>query len=111
MSPDVTIALAALTKSPGEEMVGNPVELLATHHSRAGEMDAYERLLGDAMRGDPTLFAREDYVEAAWKIVDPILGNKTPLFFYEPNTWGPRKVESRIVPPRGWHDPQVSAPE
>jgi glucose-6-phosphate 1-dehydrogenase len=110
VSPDVTIALAALTKNPGEEMAGSQVELLATHHSRLGEMDAYERLLGDAMRGDPTLFAREDYVEAAWKIVDPILGNRTPLFFYEPNTWGPREVESRIVPPRGWHDPQVAAP-
>lgn len=110
VSPDVTIGLAALTKQPGEEMIGNQVELLATHHSRTGEMDAYERLLGDAMHGDPTLFAREDYVEAAWKIVDPILNNKTPLFFYEPNTWGPTEVESRIVPPRGWHDPQVPEP-
>ena len=69
-------------------------------------MDAYERLLGDAMKGDPTLFAREDYVEEAWRIVDPVLGNVTPLYEYEPGTWGPPEMEQTVAPPGGWVDPK-----
>ena len=67
-------------------------------------MAPYERLLGDAMQGDQHLFAREDSVEAAWSVVDPILGNVTPVYEYEPNTWGPPEAE-RIKPPDGWFDP------
>ena len=74
---------------PEEKMIGQSVELLASHHPGAGEMDAYERVLGDAMEGDATLFAREDYVEEAWRIVDPVLKADTPVYEYEPNTWGP----------------------
>src|SRR5262249_25236119 len=73
ISPDVTIALGMMTLTPGDEMVGEAVEMLVSHHPQPGEMDAYERLLGDAMAGDTTLFAREDYVEEAWRIVDPAL--------------------------------------
>jgi glucose-6-phosphate 1-dehydrogenase len=70
-------------------------------------MDAYERVLGDAMAGDPMLFAREDYVEEAWRIVDPVMKQRTPVFEYEPGSWGPREVES-VTPSGGWHNPTVA---
>ena len=70
-----------------------PAELLASSRPGAQEMDAYERVLGDAMTGDRTLFAREDYVEEAWRIVDPVLKAGTPVFGYEPGTWGPKEVD------------------
>ena len=80
LSPDVDDrARRRWSRAPGEAMAGRPVELLACHHADADEMDAYERLLGDAMEGDATLFAREDYVEEAWRIVDPVLGSATPV--------------------------------
>jgi glucose-6-phosphate 1-dehydrogenase len=88
LSPDVRIALGARAKLPGERMIGEDVELVARHH-HPDEMPAYERLLGDAMRGDPALFVREDAVEAAWAIVEPILDDRTPPSVYEPGTWGP----------------------
>jgi glucose-6-phosphate 1-dehydrogenase len=72
-------------------------------------MDAYERVLGDAMRGDATLFAREDYVEEAWRIVDPVLQDSTPIYGYEPGTWGPSEVDSRVAPPGGWVNPSLSS--
>jgi len=72
VTPNLAIAIVALVKKPGDEMTGEEVELLATEHSDSEEMLAYEELLGDAMHGDPTRFAREDYVEEAWRIVDPI---------------------------------------
>jgi glucose-6-phosphate 1-dehydrogenase len=90
-----------------EETIGQPVELMARRHPRAGEMDAYERVLGDAMAGDATLFAREDYVEEAWRIVDPALKAGTPVFEYEPKTWGPKEAE-RVTPPGGWDNPVVA---
>ena len=68
-------------------------------------MDAYERVLGDAMQGDRTLFAREDYVEEAWRVVDPVVKARTPIYDYEPGTWGPKEVDSRITPPGGWQNP------
>jgi glucose-6-phosphate 1-dehydrogenase len=82
-------------------------ELLASRHPGAREMDAYERVLTDAMAGDATLFAREDYVEEAWRIVDPVLKAGTPLHEYEPKTWGPAEVES-VTPPGGWSNPVVN---
>ena len=72
--------------------------MIASQHPRADEMDAYERVLGDAMAGDATLFAREDYVEEAWRIVDPVLKAGTPVFEYEPNTWGPSEVDQQVAP-------------
>jgi glucose-6-phosphate 1-dehydrogenase len=107
LNPDVSIALGAMTKTAGEEMKGQCDELLMSHHVGGDEMDAYERLLGDAMRGDATLFAREDTVEAAWRIVDPILGGRVPVETYEPNTWGPADALTSVRPPGGWHNPVV----
>ena len=92
---------------PGDRLEGGPVELVASHHPTGDEMDAYERLLGDAMRGDQVLFAREDYVEEAWRIVAPILGNAAPVRPYEPGTWGPIEVDTLIAAAAGWHNPVV----
>jgi glucose-6-phosphate 1-dehydrogenase len=108
LSPDITIGLGTMVMDPGDEMVGRPVELVATHKPDGDEMEAYERLLGDAMRGDQTLFAREDYVEQAWRIVDPILEKSTPVYEYEPGTWGPDEVNRLVSPPGGWHDPVLN---
>lgn len=108
ISPDVVIALGMTVMAPGEEMAGVGTEMLASRHPRADEMDAYERVLGDAMEGDATLFARQDYVEEAWRIVDPLLKKITPVFEYEPNTWGPREVEQKVEPEGGWLNPVVT---
>ncbi len=83
VSPDATIALGMMVLTPGEEMAGQATEMVASRSPCASEMDAYERVLGDAMAGDPTLFAREDYVEEAWRIVDPVLKADTPSYQYE----------------------------
>ncbi len=104
LGPDVAIALGVRSKVAGEGMVGENVELLAGHHE-ANEMTPYERLLGDAMRGDATLFTREDSVEAQWRAVDPVLGDATPLHEYEPGTWGPSEARSVISRAGGWHTP------
>ena len=89
-------------------MVGERIELVAGHGSgdELDPMDPYERLLGDAMKGDTTLFVRGDGVEAAWHVVQPILETPMPLHEYEPNTWGPREADRLIE--GGWHSPQVS---
>ncbi len=107
ISPEVEIALGVMVKLPGEEIAGRRVELLAYQHPTSDEMDAYERLLGDAMKGDATLFARQDYVEEAWRIVDPVLNGDTPVYEYEPNTWGPLDVEHPISPVGRWHNPSA----
>jgi len=110
ISPDITFAICLNNISPTDETASQPEEIMASHYPRAGEMDAYERVLGDAMAGDATLFAREDYVEEAWRIVDPVLKAGTPVFEYEPNTWGPAEVE-KVTPPGGWHDPVINGHE
>jgi len=106
IGPDVAIAMGMTVMAPGEKLVGQPAEMIASEQSSAEEMDAYERVLGDAMAGDPTLFAREDYVEEAWRIVDPVLKKVTPVYPYEPKNWGPAETE-RVMPPGGWKDPIV----
>ncbi len=108
ISPDATIALGMMAESPSDEMVGEPMEM-QTREDPLGEMDAYERLLHDAMAGDATLFAREDYVEEAWRIVDPVIKANTPVYEYEPGTWGPAEAQQRIVPPDGWENPVMEA--
>jgi glucose-6-phosphate 1-dehydrogenase len=108
ISPDVQIALGVMVKEPGEVMAGREIELLACHHHTKDTMDAYERLLGDAMKGDATLFAREDYVEEAWRIVDPVLKADTAVHEYAPNTWGPAEAASAVSPPEGWHNPAAT---
>ena len=108
ISPDITIAIGANAIAPGTETECVSAEMLASRHPRADEMDAYERVLGDAMAGDPTLFAREDNVEEAWRIVDPVLQAGTPVYEYEPGTWGPKEVEESVTPPGGWQNPVVT---
>jgi len=103
LSPDVVIAMGLMSLAPGEAMGLQAGEMVATS-SDAGDMDAYERLLGAAMAGDNSLFAREDYVEEAWRIVDPVLKKGTPICTYAPNTWGPAEV-ARVTPPGGWDVP------
>jgi glucose-6-phosphate 1-dehydrogenase len=107
ISPDVTLAFG-LNVLAAIEDTNETVELLASHHPGADEMDAYERVLGDAMAGDASLFAREDYVEEAWRIVDPVLKAGTPVYSYEPNSWGPSEVGERVLPLGGWHNPRVT---
>jgi glucose-6-phosphate 1-dehydrogenase len=110
LSPDVLVAASARTKLPGESMQGEEVELIARHHG-SDEMAPYERLLGDAMSGNPSLFVREDAVEAAWKVVDPILDGATTIHEYEQNTWGPAEANDLISDDGGWHDPKPDATE
>ena len=107
ISPDITGAFGMMVNDLDEKMVGQQVELLASRHPSVEEMDAYERVLGDAMAGDATLFAREDYVEEAWRIVDPVLKAGTPVYEYEPGTWGPSEVD-RVTPAGGWCNPTAS---
>jgi glucose-6-phosphate 1-dehydrogenase len=110
ISPDVALAIGANVVAPGQETRSQTAEMLGTRLPRAEEMDAYERVLGDAMQGDATLFAREDYVEEAWRIVDPVLKDGTPVYEYEPGSWGPREVDASVTPPGGWQDPTVKLP-
>jgi glucose-6-phosphate 1-dehydrogenase len=107
ISPNVAFAIRMNSVAAHDETVNQPVEIAWGHSPDAEEMDAYERVLGDAMAGDATLFAREDYVEEAWRIVDPVLKARTPVFEYEPHTWGPTEVE-RVTPVEGWENPIVS---
>jgi len=103
--PEVTLAIGANVIAPGQETSSHVAEMVGTKLPRTDEMDAYERVLGDAMLGDATLFAREDYVEEAWRIVDPVLSSDTPVYEYEPGTWGPKEVDAKVSPPGGWQHP------
>ncbi len=105
LGPEVAIAIGARAKRPGEAMTGDGVELFLSNQT-AAEMGAYERLIGDAMKGDANLFAREDGVEAAWRVVEPILGNDAPIYTYEQNSWGPGEAERLLGPGQRWHDPK-----
>jgi glucose-6-phosphate 1-dehydrogenase len=109
LSPSVVIALGARTKRPGEGMTGQPVELVVTEgpeQGHSGRMEAYERLLGDAIAGDATLFARQDVVEAAWAIVDPVIHGPSPMYDYEPGSWGPSQADRLVEAVGGWNTPQ-----
>jgi glucose-6-phosphate 1-dehydrogenase len=108
LGPEVVIALGARAKVPGEEMTGERVELIASYHDLEARAP-YERLLGDAMEGDQSLFAREDAVEAQWRIVDPILKGKTPVHAYQPGTWGPEEADRLTRQIGGWHNPSPEA--
>jgi len=103
LSPDVIIALGARVKKPGDQMVSEPTELRLVHHQNASVMLPYERLLGEAMEGDPALFAREDSVDAAWAVVQPILGDVTAVHEYEPGNWGPVDADRLTAEVGGWH--------
>ena len=101
----MTIAVGATVMEPSDEMKGQMVEMVASRHARPEEMEAYERVLGDAIAGDTMLFARQDYVEEAWRIVDPVLKAGTPIYEYEKGGWGPSEVEGRVSPAGGWQNP------
>jgi glucose-6-phosphate 1-dehydrogenase len=105
LGPEVEIAIGARVKKPGEQMSSEPSELRFVDEPEGDEMDAYERLLGDAMNGDAALFARQDGVEAQWAIVEPILGTATPLHEYEPGSWGPSEAAGLAAGSGGWHCP------
>jgi glucose-6-phosphate 1-dehydrogenase len=106
LGPDVQIAIGARAKRPGDGMTGRPVELAVVQQGTGDEMDAYERLLGDAMEGDPTLFARYDTVEAAWRIVEPVIHGPSELWEYEPGSWGPPQADKLVADVGGWHTPE-----
>jgi len=110
LAPDMSISLGARAKKPGEALVGEAVELYASHHS-GSERPPYQRLIGDAIRGDQSLFAREDSVEAAWRVVDGILGDQTRVHDYEPGTWGPTEAVGVLSVGDRWHDPRIPVGE
>jgi glucose-6-phosphate 1-dehydrogenase len=105
ISPEMTIAVGTTVMASDEVLKGETVEMVASRHPRPEEMEAYERVLGDAMAGDATLFARQDYVEEAWRIVDPALKAGTPIYEYEKGAWGPSEVDQKVSPAGGWHNP------
>ncbi len=110
LGPDLSLSLGARVKKPGPGLTSIPAELSAVKMDRANELDAYERLLTDAMHGDQMLFVRQDAVEAAWAIVDPILGEgTTPLSEYQPGSWGPPEADRLVADIGGWHNPEGSA--
>jgi glucose-6-phosphate 1-dehydrogenase len=106
LGPQVQIGIGARAKRSGEGMAGRPVELSVVQQPTSDEMDAYERLLGDAMAGDATLFARYDTVEAAWRIVQPVIQGPSELFEYEPGSWGPPQADRLVADQGGWNTPQ-----
>lgn len=105
VSPDIAIGMGVRVKTPGERMTGSDVELSLTEQA-ADDMPPYERLLGDAMRGQSELFARQDLVEAQWRAVEPILGNVTPFYHYDPGTWGPDEAQQLIAKDGPWINPK-----
>jgi len=108
ISPEMAIAIGATAMAAGEVLEGQHVEIMASRYPCPDEMDAYERVLGDAMAGDSTLFARQDYVEEAWRVVDSALKSGTPVHEYEPGSWGPSEADQCVSPEGGWHNPQMT---
>ena len=106
LSPEVVISAGARVKQPGEEMRGQPVELIARHQPSSDTLP-YERLLRDALHGDPALFTRDDSVEAAWRVIDPVLNDAAPVSEYTPSTWGPAAAARIVVGDEGWHEPKA----
>jgi glucose-6-phosphate 1-dehydrogenase len=105
ISPEMTIAVGTTVMGPSEALECEMVEMVASRHPRPEEVDAYERVLGDAMAGDATVFAREDYVEEAWRVVDPVLKAGGSVLEYDKGDWGPREIDEHVSPPGGWHNP------
>jgi glucose-6-phosphate 1-dehydrogenase len=108
LGPEVEIALGARTKQPGEEMRGAEAELSFCRRGPEGLLP-YDRLIGDALEGDRMLFAREDSVEAAWRVLDPVLHRPSALHEYEPGSWGPAAADALLAPHGGWHAPRRAA--
>lgn len=108
ISPDIEIGLGLRVKQPGERMVGKDVELILTR-SGGADLPPYQRLLGDALNGIDLLFAREDFVEAQWRVVAPILGNSAPLDSYTADTWGPQRADRLMGSDGIWLNPGTPA--
>ena len=108
ISPDVKVAFGMLIMAPEEDMSSVMSEVQGNPTPFPNEKEAYERVLTDAMAGDPTHFARQDYVEEAWKIVDEYLSSDHPVYSYGINSWGPDNVNEQILPLGGWNDPIVT---
>jgi glucose-6-phosphate 1-dehydrogenase len=111
ISPETTIAMSVSITSTSGPGPRQAIELIATRHPPRTEMEPYERVLTEAIAGDPNIFARQDYVEQAWRIVDPVLKAATPVHVYEPHTWGPQDTASQVVPPGGWAVPLTDEQE
>ena len=109
LSPNPVIALAARVKRAGEQFVGEQREL-SLLNGQPDQEHPYERLLGDALGGEGALFTREDAVEAAWTVVDPVLGQHGPAHPYRPGSWGPELADTLIMPPGRWHNPTPTTP-
>jgi glucose-6-phosphate 1-dehydrogenase len=108
LGPDeLAIAIGARTKKPGTAMAGRDIELFVCNE-KDDDSSAYERLLGDALRGDTTLFARWDGVEAAWRVVDSVLGRETPIHEYARGSWGPPAADAMLRSGGGWHNPEAA---
>ena len=105
VSPGLAIAVGAHVKVAGDGMQGEAVELLVSESADPHQMQAYEELLGDALDGNSSRFARQDYVEEAWRIVDPVLDNATPVHAYAPGSWGPEEA-ARLIEPDEWANPK-----
>jgi glucose-6-phosphate 1-dehydrogenase len=108
ISPEIVVAFGMNVMAEGTESEAASAEMVLNRQPGPQDMDAYERVLTDAMDGDATLFARQDYVEEAWRIVDPVLHAATPVYAYEAQTWGPREVEQKVAPAGGWDNPSVT---
>jgi glucose-6-phosphate 1-dehydrogenase len=109
LGPEVIVSIGARAKKPGDAMVGEDVELVATCCPDNGGRGAYDRLIGDALRGDSSLFTRDDTVEAAWRVVDPALRDDRPVLPYEPGSWGPAAAAKIVADGEPWHDPHPRA--
>lgn len=108
ISPEEVIAIGARVKRPGDEMRGDPIELIVRNRAQR-EKSPYERLLGDALRGDNSLFTDDATVEATWAIVDPVLGSHIPVLEYAPGSWGPAEAARLVRAGEQWHDPRAEA--
>jgi glucose-6-phosphate 1-dehydrogenase len=109
LSPNSAVAIAARVKLAGEEFIGQQKELYMLEQ-QPGEETPYERLLGDAMAGDGALFTREDAIEAAWVVVDPVLTHHHRVRPYKRRTWGPKEADALIAPDGSWHNPNSRGP-
>jgi glucose-6-phosphate 1-dehydrogenase len=106
LGPEISLAAGLRVKRPGARMSPMPIELVAVDDVQGDEVDAYERLLTDAMRGEPLLFVRQDAVEVSWAVVQQLLGNVAPTYMYEPGSWGPAEADRLAADIGGWHNPQ-----
>jgi glucose-6-phosphate 1-dehydrogenase len=105
VSPVHTIAISSFMKTPGEVLRGESVELTVSEHANPNGMGPYEELLHEALLGVSARFARQDYVEEAWRIIEPVLDDSTPIEQYEPGSWGPPAADQAVAPPGGWLNP------